>query len=232
MSTRRRPLALACILTGAALSLAACTSGGPTGSGEVSISDDGVARAYLLVQGGADDLQITADATDGTLIDVSGTDTNQPPTSESIDVNADVDDARALRMDGGTVEVHLSASSSWTVEIEAGTETLDADFTGATVDRFAIKNGSSDGNITLDTPDAVVPIEQTAGFSTLTVKVPSGVPVRWATSAGAGEVDFFGDITEGPGAQTELTSDDFDEAQPFVDVRSAAGIGKLVITDE
>ncbi|SDS91246.1 hypothetical protein SAMN04489860_2690 [Paraoerskovia marina] len=216
------------------LALAGCSEGmgGPTGSGEVSISDDGVTQAYLLVEGGADRLEISADADDGTLVDVAGTDTNKPPSSESIDVDADVDEALAVRADGGTIEVHVSPTSSWTIEIEAGTETFVADFTDATLDRLAIKNGSSDGTIRLSTPDAVVPIEQTAGFSSLTLEVESGTPVRWTTSAGAGEIDFLGDVTEGAEAGLELTSDAFDESQPYVDLRSSAGLGKLTVSDE
>lgn len=229
----RRALA-AGALAASALLLGACTEGmgGPTGSGEVAVSDDGASRAYLLVQGGADRLEITADASDGSLIDAAGTNTNQPPTSEEISVDADVDEARSIRMDGGTVEVHLSPTASWTIEIEAGTESFVADLSAATVDRLSISNGSSDGTIRLGSPDAIVPLEQSAGLSSLTLEVPEGTPVRWTTSAGGGEVDFLGEQVEGPAARTELTSDDFDEAQPYVDLRSSAGLGKLVVTDE
>ncbi|BDZ41531.1 hypothetical protein GCM10025865_08300 [Paraoerskovia sediminicola] len=126
--------------------------------------------------------------------------------------------------------IHLDAGVAWTIEIEAGVENIDADLARTTLARLTLANGASSGTFELPRPKEVVPIEQTAGLDSLEIEIPSDVGLRWSTSAGAGTAKIAGETLEGIAAGTETTTPGFDESGPYYDLRSAAGLGSLVVS--
>ncbi|ROS76555.1 hypothetical protein [Cellulomonas sp. PhB143] len=205
---------------------------GPDGD-TVSASVDAGSQtaAHLLVRGGAKALAFTTDADDGSLVSATAHASRSDPAFSTVDGDdGAVGSTHALDVDGGQVAVRLDADVDWTIEIEAGVEQLEADLTGTTLEGFRLANGASSGTLLLGEPDGVVPLEQTAGLSSLAIQVPDDAGLRWTTSAGAGTADILGDTSQGISSGTELTTPGLDTSDPYYDLRSAAGLGSLVVT--
>ncbi|GII98478.1 hypothetical protein CLV28_0799 [Sediminihabitans luteus] len=208
-----------------------------TGSGHVEAGADDAASATLVLTGGGDSITLGTDPDGGPAVAADATNVPGDADDGGLVLTTpapDADDAGPryqVALDGGDVAVRLDPDVRWTVLIQAGTDAWDVDLTATHVDRITIEAGAGKGTFRLPAPDDVVPIDQTAGLGDVTVQVPDGTGLRWTTSAGAGTATLLGETTEGIAAQTELTTPDLDESGPYYDLRSAAGIGSLTVTN-
>ena len=89
------------------------------------------------------------------------------------------------------------------------------------------------GELTLDLSDLTMTepaeIEATVGAGDLTIMLPPGVPVDIDASAGAGQIDLFGEIDNGISVSDTYTSDGFDSATVTLTLELDVAAGNIKV---
>lgn len=227
-----RPLATATLLATALVLVAGCTSfpdpnprpdQGDHLEDPVSIDRGSDGDISLSLTGRATSITIGTDAPAGDLLEVQATGPDARPTID------ESDDKPVVALDGGAAVVRLADDVAWTIDLTAGADTVDADLDDTTVSGLVLDGGARSIELTLPAPDGTVAIDQRAGADHLVLHLPDGVGARVTVTSGAGSADIDGETTQGIGAGTVLTTDEFDEDADHYELTVGGGLGSLTI---
>jgi hypothetical protein len=81
----------------------------------------------------------------------------------------------------------------------------------------------------LPAPTGTLPVELSAGASSVRVRVFGGAPVRATMGGGAGTVTLYGVTNQGISAGTRLASPGWGGVRDRIDVSCSAGVSSLVV---
>ena len=210
----------------------------PPGPHSASLPADGLSRATLEVISGTPALTIDFAnlALSGTLLRVT-TPANSPAPQLAADggnaarpagngvINVSAKEATA-------VTITLSSAVSWQLDLAGGTTRTVADLRGGTVTGVSITKGSDIIDLTMPRPIGRVPIRLAAGASQFLVSLPSGVPVRVATAAGAGEISLDGRSHVGVAAGSAFTTSAWAPGATGFDIEATAGTSRITVTTQ
>jgi hypothetical protein len=116
-----------------------------------------------------------------------------------------------------SVELELSRSVPWRIEIEGGAGEVRADLSAATVRSLDVRGGVARSRIDLPSPQGTV-VVQLGATSDVEVTRPAGVPVRLRVRRGSRDLALDGQRVGAVGGPTTLVSSGYDAAEDRVDL--------------
>ncbi len=208
----------------------------PPGPHTASLPVDGLSRATLEVISGTPALTIDFAnlGLGGTLLRVT-----TPANSSAPQLAAD--GGNPARPSGNgvvsvsakkatAITITLSSAVSWQLNLAGGTTRTVADLRGGKVTGVSITKGSEIIDLTMPPPGGSVPIRLAAGASQLRLSLPSGVPVRVATTVGAGEISLDGRSHVGVAAGSAFTTPTWAPGAAGFDIEATAGASRITVT--
>ena len=201
-----------------------------------SLAADGRLGATVQVLTGTTALTINVAnlGVSGTLLRVT-TPANSPPPQLAADrgnaaLPAGNGVIKVSAPDAAAVTITLSSAVSWQLDLGGGTTRTVADLRGGRVAGVSITAGSDAIDLTMPRPAGRVPVRLAAGASQFLVSVPGGVPVRVATTAGAGEISLDGRDHVGVAGGSVYTTPTWASGAAGFDVDATAGAAHITVT--
>jgi hypothetical protein len=157
-----------------------------------------------------------------------------------------------LRVDGGTVEVHyprppllswlanwrdepafatLNATIPWRIALRGGLSKFTGDLGGLSLSELTVAGGASDVSLTLGRPTGTVPIRVGGGASNLSIRRPSGVPVRLRIEGGVSRLVFDTTQIGAAGGPIRWESPGYAEATDRYEIVVAGGASRLTVDE-
>jgi hypothetical protein len=130
------------------------------------------------------------------------------------------------------ITVTLNSAVSWQLDLAAGTTRTIADLAGGRLAGLAVTQGSDVIDLTLPRPAASVTVRLAAGASRLQINLPSGVPARVSTTAGAGEIALNGQSHVGVAAGSVYSTPGWAAGAAGYDVDATVGAARITVTTQ
>lgn len=133
------------------------------------------------------------------------------------------------------LDVTLDDTVVWDLTVDAGVTQYTVDARELRLSALHLASGVSDGTLVLGSArdagaSGAVSVKIQAGVSALTVRVPSGDPVRVSVSDGLSGVDARGDWTQTRGSGKRVyESDGFRGSRVYWDIEIESGVGGITI---
>jgi hypothetical protein len=129
-------------------------------------------------------------------------------------------------------EVTLNGSIPWRIEARGGVSHLTADLRGLALQGVHLGGGASRVDLALPAPTGTVPIRVSGGASHLTVRRPSGVPIRLRVGGGTSKLTVDDMQLGAIGGGSRWQSPTYADAPNRYDLEITGGASRLtVITD-
>jgi hypothetical protein len=130
-----------------------------------------------------------------------------------------------------SAHVALNPSIPWHFEVQGGTFRLNADLRGLQLTMVTLEGGAIKVDLALPRPSGTVPMRIRGGASEVSVRRPSGVPVRVIAHGGFRRLQVDGKSIEATN-EKEIQSTDYDGAVDRYDLELADGADRFVLTAE
>lgn len=130
------------------------------------------------------------------------------------------------------MDIELARNVAWSLEIDTGVSSLEADLSDLDVRELLVSAGVSESEIKLgDLVDEVdrVSVSVEAGVSTVTIKVPRDVQLRVSAEGGLSTVGLPDGTDTALLGETSWRSTGFDEDEPFYDISFKGGIAGVSV---
>jgi hypothetical protein len=128
-----------------------------------------------------------------------------------------------------TVDIALSSSVTWRVELVGGAEQVALDLRGGRVSEVDLTQGVARVEVWLPEPVGTTTVRERAGVSDMIVHAPVDAPVRAVVANGAGSVAFDGAERSGVPAGTTFATDGWDVATDRFEILADGGVSRLVV---
>jgi AcrR family transcriptional regulator len=197
----------------------------PTNLAAVDASFDLPAHAHLILERGAGNLTIRADASLRTLYAVAFE--GRPPEVES---GADSVRVRLRHERRSTCVLSLSPATLWEIRIEGGARRLDADLQSLRLDSFTVSGGISRATVHLPLPAGTVPLRVLGGVDTLHIERPSSAAIRLRLARDSSRVSLDGVRLGSAGGGTTWESPDYASVLDRYDLEMSSGVSGLTIS--
>ncbi len=146
-----------------------------------------------------------------------------------------------IRVSGGTVslsfpgiwhtpgrgEVILNDAIPWAVEIRGGASNLEADLSGASLSELSLTGGASQVEFRLANPVGTVPLRIRGGASRVTIRRPTGAPVRVRVSGGLSKLRLDGRRPIPLGGTSVLDSPGYEGAVNRYELELSGGASRV-----
>jgi hypothetical protein len=130
-----------------------------------------------------------------------------------------------------SAHIALNPSISWQFEVQGGSFRLNADLRGLQLTTVTLEGGAIKVDLALPRPSGTVPIRIRGGVSEVSVRRPSGVPVRVIARGGFRRLQVDGKSAEATD-EKQIQSPDYDGAADRYDLEIADGADRFVLTAE
>jgi hypothetical protein len=130
------------------------------------------------------------------------------------------------------ITVTLNSAVSWQLDLAAGTTRTIANLAGGRLAGIAVTKGSDVIDLTLPRPAASVTVRLAAGASRLQIDLPSGVPARVSTTAGAGEIALNGQSHVGVAAGSVYSTPGWAPGAAGYDIDATVGAARITVTTQ
>ena len=206
-------------------------------SEQVTIPDDGIQRAELVINHGAGRIFISADPKQTNLIEGTfdgGVEQDVQSSSGTLMIKlAIVSDYfwkfPAIWNPNRSLDwkMRLKPSARYELVLQTGASDSRIDLTDLLVDSVSIKTGASATELTLPQAAGFTDVKVKSGASSLAIKIPGNVAARIRTAGGM--MDLSIDRSRFPRSGGYYQSNDFDLADNKADLEIETGVGSVKI---
>jgi hypothetical protein len=127
----------------------------------------------------------------------------------------------------GTVDIILNEAVRWDLRVGGGVDRGVIDLSGGKVTAVDLAGGGTAIQLTLPSPEGVVPVTMSGGVNQFVVKVPDPTSVRVHVAAGAGSVVVGGHTYNGIAPGAFFTPPNWAKTPDRIDLDAIAGMAAL-----
>jgi hypothetical protein len=128
------------------------------------------------------------------------------------------------------ITARLTASVSWTIEIEGGITDIDADLRDVPLDGLEVRGGVNHFRAQLPRPSGTVRLRLDGGSSQMRIARPKGVPIAIAARGGVSHLRFDGERRGSIGGGERLASERYDSVPDRYEIELGGGVSDLRIS--
>jgi hypothetical protein len=131
-----------------------------------------------------------------------------------------------------SADVTLSATVSWSIEIQDGVSRWDADLRTIGLTGIEVRGGVSKAHLRLPQPTGTVPVHVSGGVSHLTIHRPGGVAACVQIGGGASKLELDTQYLGAIGGPVRLETPGYPGASDRYDLEIGGGASKITIAAE